>query len=284
MLLAGLLFMAEPYYTWAQDQNDHPCRISLDPEVSLFELDRMNPGDSYSETVVVTKTGEASANLYLTWDWVSGDPELGELGSLFEQLILVISFEGEELYRGPMVGGPIAGDPSSIEDALFVIFMEQGDEIALDITVILPGPETGNEFQGSTLETELVFYTICTEEPTPPPQPPPQPPPEEPDDPDDPVDQPDVPEETDEEPETPAVVPDPDPDPVPEEEVEEPEDPEVEPEPEEDDEVIVVPETPQVDPPLPRTDGTSLGLIIGGILLLIAGLSLRKSNEDLARH
>jgi len=169
MLLAGLLFMVQPYYTWAQDQNGHPCRVSLDPEVSLFEIENMNPGDSYTETVVVTKSGIDSANLYLTWDWVDGDPELGELGSLFEQLILVISFEGDELYRGPMVGGPIAGDPSAIQDALFVIFMEHGDEAVLDFTVILPGPESGNEFQGSTLETELVFYTICDDDPPPPP-------------------------------------------------------------------------------------------------------------------
>ncbi len=43
--------------------------------------------------------------------------------------------------------------------------------------------------------------------------------------------------------------------------------------------VIVDPETPRVDPPLPRTDGTSIGLFIGGLLFLIAGISFKKGNQ-----
>ncbi len=172
LVVLSLLLMFQPLFTWAQELNSgHPCAVTLDPGVRFFELENMNPGDSTTSTVTVTKTGIASAWLYLTWDWVAGDPGLGEQGSLFEQLILVISFEGTELYRGPMVGGPIAGDPSKIEDALKIIYMDHGDEIALDFTVILPGPETDNEFQGSTLETKLVFYTICDDVPEIPDQP-----------------------------------------------------------------------------------------------------------------
>ena len=165
MILAGLAWMAEPYYTWAQEQNDgHPCRVALDPDDTLFELENMNPGDSTTKTVTVVKTGTQSANLYMTWDWISGTPARGQEGSLFEQLHLVISFEGQVLYSGPMSGAPQAGEPSALSDALFIIFMEHGDEIELDFTVSLPGPETGNEFQGASLVTKIVFYTICTEE------------------------------------------------------------------------------------------------------------------------
>ena len=166
MILAGLAWMAEPYYTWAQEQNNaHPCRVALDPDDSLFELENMNPGDSTTKTVTVTKTGTSSANLYMTWDFISGDPTIGQEGSLFEQLILVISYKGEELYRGPMINGPQAGTPSALTDALYIAFLEHGDELELDFTVILPGPETGNEFQGSSLVTKIVFYTICDDEP-----------------------------------------------------------------------------------------------------------------------
>lgn len=165
MILASLAWMVQPYYTWALEQNDaHPCRVALDPDESLFELENMNPGDETTRTVTVTKTGTSSANLYMTWDFISGDPILGQEGSLFEQLILVIEHEGNELYRGPMMNGPQAGSPSQLTDALYIAFMEYGDELELDFTVILPGPETGNVFQGSALVTKIVFYTICSEE------------------------------------------------------------------------------------------------------------------------
>ena len=271
LVILSLLLMFQPLFTWAQELNeDHPCRVSLDPPEGLFELENMNPGDSYTRSVTVTKTGTSDADLYLTWDWVDGNRELGEPGSLFEQLELVISHAGEELYRGPMVGGPRAGDPPSIEDALYVIFLEHGDEVKLDFTVILPGPTTGNEFQNSTLETKLVFYTICTEDPGTP-TPPPAPPEEEPEVPDD--------EEiiTPEEPEVVPVEPD-----QPEEEVVvDPDDPEVVPvepdQPEEDEpELIVVePEQPRVEPPLPRTGGASIAILVIGAMLILAGVVLK---------
>ena len=166
LVILSLVLMFQPLITWAQIVTDnHPCRVALDPPETVFELENMNPGDSYSRTVTVTKTGTSAANLYMTWDFISGTPGLGELGSLFEQLILVISYKGEELYRGPMMTGPQAGTPSQLTDALYIAFMNYGDELELDFTVILPGPETGNEFQGSTLVTKIVFYTICSDVP-----------------------------------------------------------------------------------------------------------------------
>jgi uncharacterized repeat protein (TIGR01451 family) len=169
MILASLVWMAEPYYTWAQEQNDaNPCRVRLDYEgedESLFRLENLNPGDVTTKTVTVVKTGSSSARLYMTWDWVDGNPELGDLGSLFEQLRLTIIRDGEILYdAGRMSENPfITGDPL-ITDDLYLGFMNQGDEMEIEFTVILPGPETGNEFQGSKLVTNLVFYTICSEE------------------------------------------------------------------------------------------------------------------------
>ena len=166
LVILSMAMMFQPLFTWAQIVTDnHPCRVALDPPETFFELKNMNPGDSTTKTVTVTKTGTSSANLYMTWDFISGTPGLSELGSLFEQLILVISYKGEELYRGPMMNGPQAGTPSMLTDALYIAFMRFGDVLELDFTVILPGPETGNEFQGSKLVTKIVFYTICSDVP-----------------------------------------------------------------------------------------------------------------------
>ncbi len=187
VLLASLMWMLEPYYTWAQD-NGHPCRVELAPEVPLFELENINPGDTEESSVTVTKTGSASAELFFAWEYIEGNPELGEDGSLFDQLEMEIISDGTVLFEGLMSDWEYDRDNPSIEDAVNITeklemeFMEQGDEITLDFKVHLPGPETGNKYQGATLETRLVFFTICTNGTNgdDPPPPPPPPPPDEP--------------------------------------------------------------------------------------------------------
>ena len=68
--------------------------------------------------------------------------------------------EGEELYRGPMNSLVY---PLNISRLLGKV-MAYEDVIKLDFTIKLPGRESGNEFQGSSLVAELVFYTICSKE------------------------------------------------------------------------------------------------------------------------
>ncbi len=279
MLLAGLAWMVEPYYTWAQD--DHPCRVSVDVEEPLFDLDNMNPGDTEEESVTVTKEGEDPAELYFFWQWVDGDPEVGEEGSLFEQLEMIVTGrepgdEEVELFNDSMGAwldnGEIPDQDDAedfavnITEALNLDMLEQDDQVVLDFKITLPGPETGNEFQGSTVTTRLVFFTVCEEDDLPTIPPPLPPPPEEPPEEEEPEEEPD---ETVivEVPEEPAVDPDPEPEPDPE--------PDPEPEPEED-VVVIPPEDPGVAPPLPRTDGASVTLIVLGLVLLITGVSLKR--------
>jgi uncharacterized repeat protein (TIGR01451 family) len=169
MILASLAWMVQPYYTWAQERNDlNSCRVRLDYEGedgSLFRLENMNPGDVTTKTVTVVKTGSSSARLYMTWDWDGGEPGLGDVGSLFEQLKFTIVRDGEVLYNaGIMSNNPfITGNPLITED-LYLGFLRHNDSMEFEFTVSLPGLETGNEFQGSWLVTELVFYTICSGE------------------------------------------------------------------------------------------------------------------------
>ena len=176
MILAGLMWMVEPYYTWAQEDG-HPCRVELEPEEPLFELENMNPGDSEEETITVIKTGSASAELFFAWEYIDGEPGLGEKGSLFNQLEMTVISEGVEVFSGKMSDwqydseNPSQNDAVNLTEVLEMGLMHQGDEITLDFKIHLPGPETGNEFQGSTLETRLVFFTICHEDPPPPPPP-----------------------------------------------------------------------------------------------------------------
>lgn len=279
LLLActGLVLMGQPFYTWAREQNaDHPCAVSIDPDKGLFQLENMNPGDVYTETMKVTKTGESSANLYLTWDPVWGKPEPGEPYSLFEWLLLTISLDGAELYSGLMSEGPVAGDPVVAGDALFVGLLEHNETIELEFKVTMPGPETTNDYQEATLETKVVFYTTCTGNgPPPPPPPPPGPDPDDPDDPDDPED-PGTPDETIIAPEAPELIPadPPDPDGPVDEIVVDPEAPETIPE--DPEEIITIaPERPTVTVPLPRTDGVSIAFFVSGLAMIVSGVILK---------
>ena len=44
MLLAGIALLVQPYYTLAVE-DDHPCRITVDPPDLLFKLENLKPGD-----------------------------------------------------------------------------------------------------------------------------------------------------------------------------------------------------------------------------------------------
>lgn len=290
LLLAGVALMFEPFYTWAQEQDeDHPCRIALDPEDNLFVLENLNPGQSEERSITVLKTGSAPAELFFAWEYMEGDPPTGAVGSLFEQLEMTVRSGDTIIFDGVMGDwlydseNPSRDNAVNLTSALGMDFIRQGDEIVLTFTVTLPGPTTGNVFQGATLLTRLVFFTLCEG---------PQPPGEDEDedeliiDPDDPQVTPDpAPPAPDDgevilDPEDPRVTPDPGtPGPGDGELVLDPEEPRVSPDPEQPRTVVVMPESPRTSPTLPQTGGASYILQLFGLLLLGAGLALRRASR-----
>ncbi len=94
----------------------------------------------------------ARVNLWLKQELVEAEPLPGQPGSLFEQMVLQVNCRGQTLYVGPMSG--LAG-PFNL-NALTGSFYT-GETIAIEFHVHLPGPETGNEFQGSRLVTKFTL-------------------------------------------------------------------------------------------------------------------------------
>lgn len=115
--VAGMILLVQPYYTYAQDV--------------------------------------AEVNFWLQQEWVEANPPLGEPGSLYDQLILVIQCRGRTIYNGPMSG--MVG-PFNFSGLIGPIYI--GQTITIKFSVYLPGAETGNEFQGSHLETK---YRLISE-------------------------------------------------------------------------------------------------------------------------
>lgn len=216
-----------PYYTWAQEMNNRPCRVSVQPETPIFEIDNLNPGDAYEGTAVVTKEGSIPANLYFVWKMVEGDLKL------YQQLDLTIWINDDPLpiYEGKMSNWAYDGRGNTEHSAYFVKYIEVGEEVAFRFRVVLPGPETGNVYQGAAVNIALEFYTKC---------------PSDDDDREDELS---------------------------------PEEPGTEPEEDKKDDsssIIIRPDDPQAGPPLPRSGGVSAVLLASGLLLILAGVSLKK--------
>jgi len=169
MVILSLAMMFQPMFTWALELNDlRGCAFEVDPADYLFQLGNMNPGDSNQGTVTITKTGPSPGDIYFSFIHIDSRPPYpDDEYNLFDKLLLIIKQGDQVLYEGPMVGGASPGDPLLIEDFKYLISMVQGDVVLIDFHIILPGPTTGNEYQGAYLETELIFVSVCSGDPVP---------------------------------------------------------------------------------------------------------------------
>lgn len=123
----------------------------------LFDLGRLNPGDKISCTLEICNNYSEPFALYMRAERIGekSDPDL------LEQLKLTIRYRGEIIYQGPASGkgGDIGDMTSNISLGTFDPW-ECRDLIA---TIELPGPETGNEFQGVTSEVKWIFTAQSSE-------------------------------------------------------------------------------------------------------------------------
>ncbi len=158
LLLASILLLVQPLYTFASAEEESiqdRCQISVTPD-TLFNLGNLNPGDSYERTITITKLGDLPAYLWVKHEWVAGNPLPGDAGDLFDQMVMTITWRDWVLYSGPLSG---LAEPLNL--SVLIGPIRYGQTLELIVSVFLPGPETGNEFQGSSLLTRFVFYTQC---------------------------------------------------------------------------------------------------------------------------
>ncbi|NLG87586.1 MAG: hypothetical protein GX489_10300 [Firmicutes bacterium] len=142
-----LLLMAVP--AWAQSADlelvgEAAGLVLVPPDKKLLDLGNMNPGDTRQSTLKIR-------NDYSRWYdlWLRAEDPTAQKPSLLEQLELTVTLRGEKLYQGPVAG--FAGDTISLGR------FRPGESGELVATVHLPGPETGNEFQGKSASVKWVF-------------------------------------------------------------------------------------------------------------------------------
>ena len=117
---------------------------------------------------------------------------LPEEADLFEQMILTVRLRGVIVYSGPMKDFATSN--------IFLGVFNPNDIEELTATMNLPGPETGNEYQGKGVDVKWIFTATSEGAPNPPNPPNPPGPPGPPT----PSDQPDT--DTPDTPDTPREV------------------------------------------------------------------------------
>ena len=153
LTITGMAMAKQPSHVFALELVGDELGLHLEnADTSLFDVQNMYPGDTETASMSVSNKGELLFTADIRIERTGGTVGVGDL---YEQLQLIIKYMGEEIYNGPMDGF------SSYHLGTF----QPGVSRPLDFLVHLPGPETGNEFQGSTLGIKLIF--TATREPVP---------------------------------------------------------------------------------------------------------------------
>lgn len=128
--------------------------VLVPAEGKLFDLKNMNPGDTRAAKIKIK-------NKYTKWYdlWMRAEDLTAQEPSLLEIMELTVLYRGKELYRGP-VAGFAAG-------TIYLGRFHPGESGELVAMVHLPGPETGNEFQGKSAGVKWVFTAQCDTSPLP---------------------------------------------------------------------------------------------------------------------
>lgn len=263
-LVLGTFNIVGQSISYAEDLELRGTNLGLEiiPTTSkLFDLQNLNPGDSKEGKITIKNNYVAPFNLYMRAERMS-PYLLPEEADLFEQMILTVKLRGNTVYSGPMKDFATSN--------IFLGSFDPNDIEELVATMNLPGPETGNEYQGKSVDVKWIFIATSEGPPDPPNPPGPPGPPDPPDT--------DPPDDTPEEPEEVEILEEEIPQGVPEEpeEVEIMEEEVPQGTPEESEEVeILEEETPLGIPKLPKTGEISPMIFYGtGMLFILMGTKL----------
>lgn len=123
--------------------------LVIEPKsTKLFDLTNMIPGDSREAKLTIRNQYEEAFQLFMSTERVSELPEEGDV-DLLEQLEATVYLDRAEIYKGSLKG--------FASDRIDLGKFQTGDKKELKTLLHLPGPETGNEFQGKSAEVKWKF-------------------------------------------------------------------------------------------------------------------------------
>lgn len=148
-----------------RDGNSNKLVLKLDPaDGKLFNLENINPGDTRTARITIENNYTRAIDLYLWAEDLMEEPESEDpedpenpKPSLLKQLVLTVSHRGNLLYEGNPVtvaDFPVPGSPGEYIKLGRYSRYQTGELVA---TLHLPGPTTGNQFQGKTASVNWIF-------------------------------------------------------------------------------------------------------------------------------
>ncbi len=147
VLLASLIAMPAGASTTDMElRGDASGLVLLPPGGKLFDLQNMVPGDTRTAKLTINNSYNRYYDLWMHAEIVE-NPEPG----LLAQLVLTAKLGDETIYEGSAEGFP------SSANKLHLGRFQPGQGGELTAAVHLPGPETGNEYQGTTARVNWIF-------------------------------------------------------------------------------------------------------------------------------
>ena len=120
----------------------------------LFDLSNLNPGDTKEAKVDIKNSYTLPFQLFMRTERMSEPPGEGQ-EDLFEQLVLTVYLDGVQIYTGPMKDYATTNIPLGN--------FNPSAEKELKAVVHLPGPGTGNEYQGTSVDVKWIFIATAEE-------------------------------------------------------------------------------------------------------------------------
>lgn len=117
-------------------------------DTKLFDLENLYPGATRQAKMDIKNRYTAPFQLSMRVERTSPEP-IGKEADLFKQLNLTVYLDDAIIHEGAMIDFA----PSNISLGNF----NKNAEKELRAVVHLPGPETGNEFQGKTIDVKWIF-------------------------------------------------------------------------------------------------------------------------------
>lgn len=144
-----IAFGAKVSYAGDLEIQGNDLGLEVIPDSSkFFDLTNLNPGDTKEAKLTIKNNYIATFELFMRAEKVDSNSQ-GEDADLFKHLQLTIYLGDKEIYSGSMKDFAT----SNISLGKF----EPHEVGTLRAKIHLPGPETGNEYQGANLDTKWIF-------------------------------------------------------------------------------------------------------------------------------
>jgi len=131
-------------------------------------IGNLAPGDVKESRLKLTNTNDSEVRVWIRTNITARrpGPNGGDLAEVLHLLIRNVDVDENGTVMN--VNATITNDTfdnAANEGNVFIGTMDPGEEIYLDFTVTLPGPDTGNEYQGSSIDANWTFITESPEVP-----------------------------------------------------------------------------------------------------------------------